>query len=70
MVVHNILETENDDPTTIAGFNGQEDDAVIADHQEQRNRADAGEELVGDDWYRAGLLRRKLLVDYMENMNL
>ena len=27
MIVHNILEEYGDDPTTIAGFNGQEDEA-------------------------------------------
>ena len=28
MIVHNILEEYGDDPTTIAGFNGQEDDVT------------------------------------------
>ena len=64
LVVHNILETIGDDPTTIVGFDGAEDEAVMAVHA--RRQANNEAELEGDDMYRTGLYRRKCLVDLME----
>ncbi len=59
MIVHNILEEYGDDPETIRGFNGKEDDDV---------RDVVGEApldlLDEDELYNLGLLRRKHLVEY------
>ena len=66
LVVHNILETYGDDPTTIAGFNGREDDAVLDIHHQRQHRDDQVGEVNGDNLYRMGLLRQKLLVNLME----
>ncbi|PBK80701.1 hypothetical protein ARMGADRAFT_949326 [Armillaria gallica] len=61
MIVHNILEEYGDDPETIWGFNGKEDDDV---------RDVVGEApldlLDGDELYNLGLLRQTYLVEYMK----
>ena len=65
MIVHNILEEYGDDPTTIAGFNGQEDEEAtgmqhnVAPH----NGQDGG----SDELHQQGLLRRKILLGYFIN---
>ena len=56
-----MLEEFGDDPTTIRGFNGLEDDGVEVIRGEAPNRIDA--DLDVDDLYRSGLLRRKQLLD-------
>ena len=61
MIIHNMLEEFGDDPTTIRGFNGLEDDGVEVIRGEAPNRIDA--DLDVDDLYRSGLLRRKQLLD-------
>ena len=65
MILHNILEELGDDPSTIAGYNGREDND--AQHNQAQAAAfvpeDNGE---NDILYQQGLYRRKLLVDYME----
>ena len=58
MIVHNILEEQGDDPTTIAGFNGQEDEDICGAPDD--NVPESG----GDELYRQGLLCRKILLDY------
>jgi hypothetical protein len=66
MILHNLLEELGDDPTTIKGFNGREDDDVV----EVRGEGPAqmlGGSLNEDDLYRVGMLRRKNLVDYFLN---
>jgi hypothetical protein len=60
MIVHNILEKQGDDPTTIAGFNGQEDDNIAGGHAAAPD--DNVQESGGDELYRQGLLRRKILI--------
>lgn len=65
LILHNFLEARNDDPTTIRGFHGAEDEDV----DEVVGEAPAHMDLDGDDLFRAGLLRRKLLMDYMDSMN-
>ena len=61
MVIHNIVTEFADDPTTIRGFNGEE----AADVRNLTGTADERFDLAmgGDDLYRAGLLRRKILMD-------
>ncbi|KAI0056073.1 hypothetical protein BV25DRAFT_1921309 [Artomyces pyxidatus] len=61
MIIHNILESINDDPATIRGFNGAEDPDVDFVRGEAPDRLDA--DMDEDELYRAGLLRRKELVD-------
>ncbi|KAF8152557.1 hypothetical protein B0H34DRAFT_821883, partial [Crassisporium funariophilum] len=61
MVLHNILEEWGDDPTTIRGFTGQEDEDI----DEVRGEAPVQMDLDGDALYQQGLLQRKLLVDLM-----
>ena len=66
MIIHNILEERNDDPETIDGYEGQEDDDVDAVRGEADD--DAVRELRdGDTMFRAGLLRRKLLLEYQRH---
>ena len=62
MIVHNILEEQGDDPTTIAEFNGQEDEDIHGAHgtAPDDNVLESG----GDELYRQGLLCRKILLDY------
>ena len=65
MIVHNILEEYGDDPTTIAGFNGQEDEEATG---MQRNAAPHnGQDGGSDELHQQGLLRRKILLDYFIN---
>ena len=52
------LDTIRDDPTTIEGYNGKEDD-FIPDMIE-----DAPEDMRADDLYHQGLFRCKELVQY------
>ncbi|KAI0039147.1 hypothetical protein FA95DRAFT_1504574, partial [Auriscalpium vulgare] len=61
MIIHNILEAFGDDPSMLKHYNGAED----ADVDAVRGEADARVvlEMDGDDMYRAGLLRRKQLLD-------
>jgi hypothetical protein len=61
MIVHNMLEELGDDPTTIKGFNGLEDDGAAEVRGEAPDRIDV--DLDADDLYRSGLLRRKQLLD-------
>jgi hypothetical protein len=61
MIFHNILEELGDDPTTIRGFNGLEDDDAEMVRGDAPDRIDA--DLDADDLYRSGLLRRKQLLD-------
>ncbi len=61
MIVHNILEEYGDDPETIRGFNGKEDDDV----RDVVGKAPL-DLLDGDELYNLSLLRRKHLVEYMK----
>ncbi len=61
MIVHNILEEYGDDPETIRGFNGQEDDDV----RDVVGKAPL-DLLDRDELYNLSLLRRKHLVEYMK----
>ena len=61
MIVHNMLEELGDDPTTIKGFNGLEDDGAVEVWGEAPDRIDA--DLDVDDLYRSGLLCCKQLLD-------
>lgn len=62
LIIHNIVEEFGDDPETIPGFNGKED-------------ADVGDVFHGmpvrlrdDELHRAGLARRKNLLDLSRNI--
>ena len=61
MVIHNILERQSDDQQRIPHFNGRED----PDRDEVRGRAAEQMQLWAndDDMHRAGLYRRKQLLD-------
>ncbi|EPS94762.1 hypothetical protein FOMPIDRAFT_1129721, partial [Fomitopsis schrenkii] len=61
MIIHNILERRSDDPRRIPRFNGRED----RDRDGVRGRAAEEMELWESDdaMYRAGLYRRKQLLD-------
>jgi hypothetical protein len=62
-VLHNILEELGDDPATIEGFNGEEDDTV---REAMANlRARAGERNDSDTLLSGGLLRRKILLKHL-----
>nr|AGC14732.1 hypothetical protein [Lentinula edodes] len=61
MIVHNILEVIGDDPYTITGFTGSGGEQEVTDSTVEVAERDA--DLEGDDFYRTGLLRRKLLMD-------
>ena len=58
LVIHNILQSIRDDPTTIEGYNGKEDDFI------PDMIGDAPEDMRADDLYRQGLFWRKELVQY------
>jgi len=64
-ILHNILKLQGDDPTTIEGYNGQEDpgddDGVPQDALVQRARRRQDHE-TEDILYRAGMHRRKRLL--------
>ena len=63
MILHNILEEYGDDPTTIRGFNGWDNEDV----RDIRGEGPARMwhlSLDADDLYRVGILWRKNLVDY------
>lgn len=67
LIIHNILIDLNDNPSSIQHFNGAEDPAVL-EWRRQRDgrhgeRGEPQEGLSSDDLYRAGLLRRKWLLD-------
>ena len=61
MIIHNMLEEFGDDPATIQGFNGLEDDSVELVRGEAPDHIDV--DLDAGDLYRSGLLRRKQLLD-------
>jgi hypothetical protein len=63
LILHNILEELGDDPDTIEGFNGEEDDDVREVLQEMRATRNTGDVHSKDDLFHMGLLRRKHLVD-------
>lgn len=66
LIIHNFLECIGDDPTTIAGFNGEEDDDVDAVLEEVFGaHNDNRVEFNDDDLHRMGMLRRKVLLDLM-----
>ena len=62
MIIHNILEEFGDDPMTIAGFNGLEDEDVREELQAFHRQETA------EDLYRMGLARRKRLLDLSEDI--
>ena len=61
MIIYNMLEEFGDDPTTIWGFNGLEDEGVEVVRGEVPDWIDI--DLDSDDLYRSGLLRCKHLLD-------
>ncbi|THU93414.1 hypothetical protein K435DRAFT_670200, partial [Dendrothele bispora CBS 962.96] len=68
MILHNILEGLRDDPEQIKGFNGAEDPFVssgLGTVGQEVNERDT--RLEGDAFYRTGLYRRKLLMQFYEN---
>jgi hypothetical protein len=65
MILHNILEEFGDDPTTISGFNGKEDEEVEDVLGELRGRRQV---LDVDQLYRAGLYRRKRLLQLSQQI--
>ncbi len=65
IVLHNFLERRDDDPTAISEFNGADEpdvEDVLADVAGAVHM-----DLEGDDLHRAGLFRRKELVDLFKN---
>ena len=70
LIMHNILSEFGDDPTTIEGFNGLEDeDDEEADenmqnalNQEERARQGTVNRMAEEELYRTGLFRRKELL--------
>jgi hypothetical protein len=66
IVLHNILEELNDDPGTIEGFNGEEDDVLSVRLAELEVRDEVGDDYSADDMFRMGVLRRKTLMEYWE----
>ncbi len=63
MIIHNILEEFGNDPQSIEGFNGLEDDDVPSIIGEAPERLDLGMNM--DEMYQAGLLHRNCLLDLM-----
>lgn len=64
MIIHNILEAFGDDPTTIRGFNGLEDDDIELVRGQGPAQLDVN--LGEDDLYRTGLFRRKQLLIFSQ----
>ena len=65
LVVHNFLERRRDNPGGIWGYDGQEDDdvpEVLGEVFGGAERVDLG----NDELRRAGLLRRKALLNFMD----
>lgn len=58
-ILHNFLESRNDDPTTVAGFHGLIVDVDLGVLLPRAAHLDLGI----DDLFRAGLQRRKLLLE-------
>jgi hypothetical protein len=65
LVLHNILESIDDDPEMIEGFNGKEDDGVRETLREMRRQNNAGDMHTRDQLYATGVLRRKILLEQM-----
>ena len=63
LVLHNILEERGDDPESIEGYNGVDDEHI--EFQQLIDEDDVHVERDADRDYRMGILRRKLLVDLM-----
>lgn len=67
MIVHNILEEYGDDPTTIAGFNGQEDEEATGMQHNAAPHDMPDQDGGSDELHQQGLLRQKILLDYFIN---
>ena len=57
LIVHNILQEFGDDPFTIEGFNGNEDEDVLVHGARGQNR------LSEDALYQTGIVWRQSLVE-------
>jgi hypothetical protein len=65
MILHNITEELHDDPYTISGFNGKEDDDVAEMFEELHPRRWT---LDADELYQTGLARRKRLLELSQQI--
>lgn len=69
LILHNFLESRHDDPTTIEGFHGQRAEDVPGMYEEEE-APPAYVDIDSDQLFRAGLLRRKLLLQLRNEMDL
>lgn len=67
LVLHNFLELRRDNPEHIPHFNGQEDEDVQDVLRDVYDGFDM-DMVSDDDLYRMGLLRRKELLNLMDNL--
>jgi hypothetical protein len=66
MILHNILEERGDDPRTIQGYNGEEDEDHLGEVRgEAGERFDQG--MDGDELYAGGIVRRKAIMELILN---
>lgn len=76
LIMHNILTELGDDPTTIEGYNGledEDDEEVDEDmrntlNQEERMRQSIVNRMDEEELYRTGLFRRKQLLNLVYNV--
>ncbi|RDX43328.1 hypothetical protein OH76DRAFT_1361337, partial [Lentinus brumalis] len=65
MVIHNILERFNDDPTDIEEYNGEEDDDADEVRGEAAAQLHVDDDVSEDLLYATGVYRRKWILDLM-----
>lgn len=63
IIIYNFLETQNNEPRENETLDELE---LVNDHNDQELRENDG--LEGDSLFRAGLLRRKYLMNYLETL--
>ncbi|RDX50634.1 hypothetical protein OH76DRAFT_1348451, partial [Lentinus brumalis] len=65
MIIHNIVERFNDDPTDIEAYDGEEDDDVDEVRGEAAAQLRADADMDNDELYASGVYRRKWILDLM-----